>query len=111
MHAYLNLRAMRLTLLGFAAGLPIVLVFGTLSFWLRDAQIDRSTIGFVGWVALAYAFKFVWSPLVDSLGLGQLTRSLGRRKGWLLAAQMAVVAGLVGTVSYTHLTLPTIYSV
>ena len=96
MHAYLNLRAMRLTLLGFAAGLPIILVFGTLSFWLRDAQIERSTIGFVSWVALAYAFKFVWSPVVDSLGLGQLTRALGRRKGWLLAAQIAVVAGLIG---------------
>jgi len=87
---------MRLLVLGFAAGLPIILVFGTLSFWLRDAQIDRSTIGFVSWVALAYAFKFVWSPIVDALGLGGLTRALGRRRGWLLAAQSGVVLGLLG---------------
>ena len=90
-------QAARLAVLGFAAGLPIILVFGTLSFWLRDAQIERSsTIGFVSWVALAYAFKFVWSPLVDGLGLGSLTRALGRRRGWLLLAQSGVIAGLVG---------------
>jgi len=82
--------------LGFAAGLPIILVFGTLSFWLRDAGIDRSTIGFVSWVALAYAIKFVWSPLVDNLGLGVLTRGLGRRRGWLLLSQFGVIAGLCG---------------
>jgi len=82
--------------LGFAAGLPIILVFGTLSFWLRDAQVDRSTIGFVSWVALAYAFKFVWSPIVDALGISGLTRALGRRRGWLLAAQIGVVFGLLG---------------
>ena len=89
-------QALRLMALGFAAGLPIILVFGTLSFWLRDAGIERSTIGFVSWVALAYGFKFVWSPLVDSLGLGHLTRALGKRRGWLLLAQVAVVLGLTG---------------
>lgn len=89
-------QALTLLVLGFAAGLPIILVFGTLSFWLRDAGIERSAIGFVSWVTLAYGFKFVWSPLVDSLDLGWLTRSMGRRRGWLLCAQLAVVLGLVG---------------
>ena len=83
-------------LLGFAAGLPLLLVLGTLSYRLREAGIDRTTIGFLSWVGLAYAFKWVWAPLVDRLPLPLLTRALGRRRGWLLAAQLVLVAGLAG---------------
>jgi PAT family beta-lactamase induction signal transducer AmpG len=86
----------RMLFLGFSAGLPLLLVFGTLSFWLREAGIDRTTIGFVSWVAMAYAFKWAWAPLVDRLPLPWLTARLGRRRGWLLASQLAVAAGLVG---------------
>ncbi len=86
----------RMLFLGFSAGLPLLLVFGTLSFWLREAGIDRTTIGFVSWVALAYAFKWAWAPLVDRLPLPWLTARLGRRRSWLLASQLAVAAGLVG---------------
>ena len=82
--------------LGFSAGLPLLLVLGTLSFRLREAGIDRSTIGFLSWVGLAYGFKWVWSPLVDRLPLPLLTRWLGRRRSWLLLAQATVVVGLVG---------------
>jgi PAT family beta-lactamase induction signal transducer AmpG len=82
--------------LGFSAGLPLLLVLGTLSFRLREAGIDRSTIGFLSWVGLAYGFKWVWSPLVDRLPLPLLTRTLGRRRSWLLLAQSMVMAGLVG---------------
>jgi PAT family beta-lactamase induction signal transducer AmpG len=82
--------------LGFSAGLPLLLVLGTLSFRLREAGIDRSTIGFLSWVGLAYGFKWVWSPLVDRLPLPLLTRCLGRRRSWLLLAQAMVVAGLIG---------------
>jgi len=82
--------------LGFSAGLPLLLVLGTLSFRLREAGVDRSTIGFLSWVGLAYGFKWVWSPLVDRLPLPLLTRGLGRRRSWLLLAQATVVAGLVG---------------
>ncbi|MCU7851474.1 MAG: MFS transporter [Candidatus Thiodiazotropha sp. (ex Monitilora ramsayi)] len=82
--------------LGFSAGLPLLLVFGTLSFWLREAGIERSTIGFLSWVALAYGFKWVWSPLVDRLRLPWLTRSLGRRRAWMLLAQLSVIIGLCG---------------
>ncbi len=82
--------------LGFSAGLPLLLVLGTLSFRLREAGVDRSTIGFLSWVGLAYGFKWVWSPLVDRLPLPLLTRGLGRRRSWLLLAQTTVVAGLVG---------------
>jgi len=86
----------RMLLLGFAAGLPLLLVLGTLSYRLREAGIDRTTIGFLSWVGLAYAFKWVWAPLVDRLPLPLLTRALGRRRSWLLAAQLAIVAGLAG---------------
>ena len=95
-HVYLEPAAWRMLCLGFSAGLPLLLVLGTLSFRLREAGIDRSTIGFLSWVGLAYAFKWVWSPLVDRMPLPLLTRWLGRRRSWLLLAQTMVVAGLVG---------------
>jgi PAT family beta-lactamase induction signal transducer AmpG len=80
--------------LGFAAGLPYLLVFGTLSFWLREAGIDRATIGFLSWVGLAYAFKWVWSPLVDRLPLPFLTALLGQRRSWLVLSQLVIMAAL-----------------
>jgi PAT family beta-lactamase induction signal transducer AmpG len=82
--------------LGFSAGLPLLLVLGTLSFRLREAGVDRSTIGHLSWVGLAYGFKWCWAPLVDRMPLPGLTHRLGRRRGWLLLAQVAIAAGLVG---------------
>jgi PAT family beta-lactamase induction signal transducer AmpG len=76
--------------------LPLLLVLGTLSFRLREAGIDRTTIGYLSWVGLAYGFKWVWAPLVDRLPLPGLTRLLGRRRSWLLFAQGVIVIGLVG---------------
>jgi MFS transporter, PAT family, beta-lactamase induction signal transducer AmpG len=96
LHVYLEPASWRMLCLGFSAGLPLLLVLGTLSFRLREAGIERSTIGFLSWVGLAYGFKWVWSPLVDRLPLPLLTRWLGRRRSWLLLAQLTVVAGLVG---------------
>lgn len=93
---YLEPASLRMLALGFSAGLPPLLVLGTLSFRLREAGIDRTTIGYLSWVGLAYAFKWVWSPLVDRLPLPLLTRWLGRRRSWLLLAQGVVAAGLVG---------------
>ena len=86
----------RMLLLGFSAGLPLLLVLGTLSYRLREAGIDRTTIGFLSWVGLAYGFKWVWAPLVDRLPLPLLTRVLGRRRSWLLLAQAGIVLGLAG---------------
>ncbi|MBN8748347.1 MAG: MFS transporter [Variovorax sp.] len=93
---YLEPATLRMFALGFAAGLPLLLVLGTLSFRLREAGIDRATIGYLSWVGLAYGFKWVWAPLVDRLPLPPLTTLLGRRRGWLLFAQAMVVVGLVG---------------
>ncbi|QIL45260.1 AmpG family muropeptide MFS transporter [Acidovorax sp. HDW3] len=93
---YTEPASLRMLALGFSAGLPLLLVLGTLSFWLREAGVDRTTIGYLSWVGLAYAFKWVWAPLVDRLPLPFLTRALGRRRSWLLLAQALVVLGLVG---------------
>ncbi len=93
---YLEGATLRMLALGFAAGLPLLLVLGTLSFRLREAGIDRSTIGYLSWVGLAYAFKWAWAPLVDRLPLPLLTARLGRRRSWLLLAQLLIVLGLVG---------------
>ena len=93
---YLSPNSLRMLALGFAAGLPLLLVLGTLSFRLREAGIDRATIGFLSWVGLAYGFKWAWAPLVDRLPLPLLTPWLGRRRSWLLLAQVCVIAGLLG---------------
>lgn len=93
---YAQPASLRMVALGFSAGLPLLLVLGTLSFWLREAGIDRTTIGYLSWVGLAYAFKWVWSPLVDRLALPWLTRRLGRRRSWLLLAQAGIALGLLG---------------
>jgi PAT family beta-lactamase induction signal transducer AmpG len=93
---YLEPATLRMFALGFSAGLPLLLVLGTLSFRLREAGIDRTTIGFLSWVGLAYGFKWVWAPLVDRMPVPPLTTLLGRRRGWLLLAQVAVSAGLAG---------------
>jgi MFS transporter, PAT family, beta-lactamase induction signal transducer AmpG len=96
LRVYLEAPTLRMLLLGFSAGLPLLLVFGTLSFWLREAGIDRTTIGYLSWVGLAYGFKWVWAPLVDRLPIPVLTRLLGRRRSWLLLSQLVIMAALVG---------------
>jgi PAT family beta-lactamase induction signal transducer AmpG len=96
LRVYLEPASLRMFALGFAAGLPLLLVLGTLSFRLREAGIDRTTIGYLSWVGLAYGFKWCWAPLVDRLPIPLLTRALGRRRSWLLVSQLAIAAALVG---------------
>lgn len=96
LRVYLEPPSLRMLALGFSAGLPLLLVLGTLSFWLREAGINRTTIGYLSWVGLAYGFKWAWAPLVDRLPLPLLTRWLGRRRSWLLLSQVAIVGGLAG---------------
>ncbi len=93
---YLQPASLRMLALGFAAGLPLLLVLGTLSFRLREAGIDRSTIGYLSWVGLAYGVKWMWAPLVDRMPIPWLTRQLGRRRSWLLLSQLVIAGGLVG---------------
>jgi MFS transporter, PAT family, beta-lactamase induction signal transducer AmpG len=93
---YLQPASLRMLALGFTAGLPLLLVLGTLSFRLREAGIDRSTIGYLSWVGLAYGVKWMWAPLVDRMPIPWLTSQLGRRRSWLLLSQIVIAAGLVG---------------
>jgi len=81
--------------LGFASGLPLMMVFSKLSFWLREVGIERSTIGFFYWVGLAYTFKFLWSPIVDRVQIPILYRVLGRRRSWMFAALLGTICGLL----------------
>jgi len=92
---YKKPRVLAMLFLGFSAGLPILLVFGTLSAWLNSEGVDKTTIGFVSWVALAYGLKFIWSPLVDRMKIPLLTNLLGQRRSWMLAAQFGVIGGLI----------------
>lgn len=106
---YAHPRVIGMLFLGFSAGLPLLLVLGTLSFWLSEAGIDRATIGHLSWVGLAYGFKFLWSPLVDRLPLPLLTAKLGRRRSWLLLSQVCIALALLGmantdpVVNLTHM--------
>lgn len=96
LRVYLEPASLRMFALGFSAGLPLLLVLGTLSFRLREAGIDRTTIGYLSWVGLAYGFKWCWAPLVDRLPIPLLTRALGRRRSWLLLSQLCIAGSLVG---------------
>ncbi len=96
MRLYLEASSLRMLALGFAAGLPLLLALSTLGFRLREAGVALTAVGYASWVGLVYGFKWCWAPLVDRLPLPGLTTTLGRRRSWLLAAQVAVAAGLVG---------------
>jgi len=95
LRAFLSPRVISMLFLGFSAGVPILLVFSTLSVWLREAGVERATIGFFSWAALAYGFKVVWAPVVDRLPLPVLGRLLGRRRSWLLLAQTSIIVALL----------------
>lgn len=92
---YTKPRVLMMLFLGFSAGLPLLLIFSSLSIWLRKAGIDRATVTYFSWAALAYSFKFVWSPLVDKLPLPGLHQLLGRRRSWLLLTQSMVALSIV----------------
>ncbi|MFM9816528.1 UNVERIFIED_CONTAM: MFS transporter [Spiribacter pallidus] len=83
-------------LLGFSAGLPFMLVFATLSAWLRELDVSRTAIGFFSWVGITYSIKFIWSPVVDRMPLPVLGRWLGQRRSWIVLGQLGIATGLVG---------------
>ena len=93
---YLDHRILALFVLGFASGLPLLLVYSTLSFWLRQESVSLTDIGWFSLAGTAYGFKFLWAPLIDQVKLPILTRILGQRRSWLLLAQMAVFITIVG---------------
>jgi MFS transporter, PAT family, beta-lactamase induction signal transducer AmpG len=92
---YAHPRVVTFLFLGFSAGLPFLLVFSTLSAWLRAFGVSRTAIGFISWIGITYSIKFVWSPVVDRVPLPFLTRRLGRRRSWMLLAQTCIGLGLL----------------
>ena len=92
--AYRDTRVLAMLFLGFSAGLPFMLVFSTLSAWLREVGIERATIGMLSWVGIIYSIKFFWAPVVDRLQVPVLGRMLGRRRSWMLLAQAGIAFGL-----------------
>ena len=89
-------KPLKMICLGFSSGLPILLVFSTLSVWLIQAGISRSTVTLFSWAGFAYAFKYLWSPLVDNYKLPFLTK-LGHRRSWLLISQILIIIALILT--------------
>jgi PAT family beta-lactamase induction signal transducer AmpG len=94
MAAYRHPRVLAMLFLGFSAGLPFMLVFSTLSAWLREVGVERATIGMLSWVGIIYSIKFFWAPVVDRLPLPLIGRLLGRRRSWMLLAQAGIATGL-----------------
>jgi PAT family beta-lactamase induction signal transducer AmpG len=90
-----NPKYAHMTLLGFSAGIPIYLIFSSLSLWLDQVGIAMSSITLFSWAALGYSFKFLWSPLVDRLPLFLLTKSFGQRRSWLLLSQFFVIFAII----------------
>jgi PAT family beta-lactamase induction signal transducer AmpG len=95
LRTYASPATLALLILGFAAGLPYMLVFSTLSIWLREAGVSLQAIGYASLIGLAYAFKWIWAPMLDQYRLPLLGR-LGRRRSWLVLSQSLVGLGLVG---------------
>jgi len=92
---YRNPCVLAMLFLGFSAGLPFLLIFSTLSVWLREADISRTEIGFFSWIGIMFSIKVVWAPVVDRTPLPVLTAALGRRRSWMLLAQAGIAAGLL----------------
>ena len=91
----MNKKLLGILLLGFASGLPYMLVFSTLSAWLRDVGISLTEIGFFAWLVLTYSLKFLWAPFVDRylvIGFG----FFGKRRGWILFSQFMIFCSLLG---------------
>ncbi|MCG8669636.1 MAG: MFS transporter [Pseudomonadales bacterium] len=92
--AFTHPRVVTMLFFGFSAGIPLLLIFSSLSLWLREAGVERSTVTYFSWAALAYSFKFLWAPLVDRMPLPLLTKALGRRRAWLVISQLAIMASI-----------------
>ena len=92
---FIHPRVVTMLFLGFSAGIPILLIFSSLSLWLREAGVERSAVTFFSWAALGYSFKFVWAPLIDKIPVPFLTLLLGRRRSWMIIAQLSIIAAIV----------------
>ncbi len=96
LRTYRHPRVLAMLFLGFSAGLPFLLVAGTLTAWLATANIGMAEIGMFAWIGIMYSLKFLWAPVIDRLPLPLLTSWLGRRRAWMIVAQIAIAGALAG---------------
>src|SRR3569832_2079695 len=95
MEVYLQRRVIIVLLLGFSSGLPLALSGSTLQVWMRESGVDLGTIGLFALVGAPYTLEFLWAPLVDALHVPLFTRAFGRRRGWLVFAQLLLIGAIV----------------
>ncbi len=93
--SFLHPRVITMLFFGFSAGIPILLIFSSLSLWLREAGVERAQVTFFSWAALGYSFKFIWAPLVDKLPIPYLTNKFGRRRSWILISQFSIILAII----------------
>ena len=92
---YFDKRMFRILLLGAISGFPWVLIGSSLSLWLKEEGLSRSTIGWAGLIFAVYAFNYLWAPLIDRLQIPYLTKKLGHRRGWIVLMQIAILICLI----------------
>ena len=108
---YADRRVLAILFLGFSSGLPLALTFGTLSVWLAEVGVTKTTIGLFALMGTPYTFKFFWAPLVDRMPVPYLTRWLGRRRGWAIVTQLALMATIAGLGATNPATRPGVTAV
>ena len=92
---YKDIRMVRILLLGAISGFPWVLIGSSLSLWLKEEGLSRSTIGWAGLIFGVYAFNYLWAPIIDRIQIPLLTKRLGHRRGWIVLMQIAILLSLV----------------
>lgn len=105
---YLQRRVLTMFFFGFSSGLPLLLVFSTLSYWMRDVGVSLTTIGLFAIARSPYSLKFLWAPLIDRLPIPGLTTRFGRRRGWALLTQVCLMAAIVALGSTDPTVTPTL---
>ena len=92
---YLKPRMLGMLSLGFASGLPYMLIYSELAYWMNKEGVDLSVIGFFAWIGVVYSLKVLWAPLVDRIEIPWLTRRMGHRRSWMLLAITGTVVGML----------------
>ena len=92
---YLDIRMLRILLLGIISGFPWVLIGSSLSLWLKEEGLSRSTIGWAGLIFAVYAFNYLWAPLIDRIRIPWLTNKIGHRRGWIVTMQFIILLSLI----------------
>ena len=100
---YKDIRMLRILLLGAISGFPWVLIASSLSLWLKEEGLSRSTIGWAGLIFGVYAFNYLWAPIIDRIQIPFLTKKLGHRRGWIVLMQIVIFFILTAILSLTGL--------